>query len=463
LHLLKTSQLPGLSEICKPINAFCVQRLSSINKMADSSIDPTLTRPTHSGDHHLQVQGVPSDNIFNTNPFDTDPSAYQEVAAAALQAAGASPQTADPDGDANSGKRGSKSKRVGPLVRKRSGWNAFYKEQFALYHADHPPETKQNARERKGFSSHAAMLWKSLAPAEKEVYVQRAGEDDALAITRPIEKLRRKRAGLLDTLARVIGELETEFEVDTLVFWSERDLPVLEDGNFAIPEGELFGTMGSTTGSRYLENHPQPHLASDQFARFIQQHRPSPVDNSPQDPLAVVKKRKYSSADVNGSPEDDSTAKKNKSNISRDYHDAEFRRLLLSLFNQTLPTQSQKTRLPRGFFGPYLEKLGLELVGLPEPPVEVGDGGKIGGWSADALRRNLEALKSGQVYIRSVEQSQIIIGEVAGVDLDEAPVPESAQQASGIIQEQEAARILAGGTGTRRGRKGGSTNASGQS
>src|ERR1700738_3260359 len=42
-----------------------------------------------------------------------------------------------------------------PLVLKRSVWNAFYKEQFALYHANHPPTSKQNARQRSGFPAYA--------------------------------------------------------------------------------------------------------------------------------------------------------------------------------------------------------------------------------------------------------------------------------------------------------------------
>ena len=143
--------------------------------------------------------------------------------------------------------------------------------------------------------------------------------------------------------------------------------------------------------------------------------------------------------------------KKSKSNISRDYHDAEFRRLLLTLLNNNLPPQSQKTRLPRGFFGPYLERHGLELVGLPEKPVEIGEGGKIGGWSADALRRNLEAVRANRVFIRRVDGGDGAITEMAEITMEEEP--EVAQEENGVgvgvDVEEEAARILAEGTGTR--------------
>ena len=142
--------------------------------------------------------------------------------------------------------------------------------------------------------------------------------------------------------------------------------------------------------------------------------------------------------------------KKSKSNISRDYHDAEFRRLLLTLLNNNLPPQSQKTRLPRGFFGPYLEKNGLELVGLPEKPVEIGEGGKIGGWSADALRRNLEAVRANRVFIRRIDGED---GTAELVDVTMEDEPEGEDNVA-VDVEEEAARILAEGAGTRRGRRG---------
>jgi hypothetical protein len=55
----------------------------------------------------------------------------------------------------------------------------------------------------------------------------------------------------------------------------------------------------------------------------------------------------------------------------------------------------------------------LELVRLPEKLVEIGDGGKIGGWSADALRRNLEAVRSNRVFIQRID------GENNGVDMED--------------------------------------------
>src|SRR5438874_13388144 len=94
--------------------------------------------------------------------------------------------------------------------------------------------------------------------------------------------------------------------------------------------------------------------------------------------------------------------KETKPSHSPNLHYAEFRRLLLALLNNNLPPQFQKTRLPRGFFGPYLEKHGLELVGLPERLVEIGEGGKIGGWSAEALSKNHESVRSNRVYIQRV-------------------------------------------------------------
>ena len=433
--------------------------------MADPSIDPSLARPTsqdHQHHHLHQPHGVPSSDIFNTYEGGPDPSTYQ-LAAAALQ--GANPVTtavattaATGDG---SGKRGAKSKRTGPLIRKRSGWNAFYKEQFAIYHANNPPETKQNARERKGFSGYAAAMWKQLSPAQKEAYVQRAGEDDALAVSRPVEKLRRKRAGLLETLGRIVAELETEFGVESLVFWSERDIPTLQpDGTMPpVNEGEAYGIVGSLTGSRYIEVLTNAQLGPHQFTAFVQQNQPTEANEAAQNLLIGSRKRKSIDIvppELAGISADDLDAagqlkKKSKSNISRDYHDAEFRRLLLTLLNNQLAPQSQKTRLPRGFFGPYLEKNGLELVGLPEKPVEIGEGGKIGGWSADALRRNLEAVRANRVFIRRIDGTDGTI-ELADVTVEEEPAVD-AEDNLGIDVEEEAARILAEGAGTRRGRR----------
>ena len=438
--------------------------------MSDASaIDPSLARPptsvttaTAPQDHHYlhQSQGVPSNDIFSAGvvQHDTGPdaTAYQ-LAAAALQNANV-PTT--PTGADQSGKRGPKSKKAGPLIRKRSGWNAFYKEQFAIYHANNPPATKQNARERKGFSSYAADLWKQLSPAQKEEYVQRAGEDDALAVSRPVEKLRRKRAGLLDTLGRIVAELETEFGVESLVFWAERDIPQIQaDGTTpSINEGEAFGIVGSSTGSRFIEHLQQAQLGPHEFLTFVHQNHPqTDPDDATQSLLIGAKKRK-SIGELGGdlTVEDlDPTSqlkKKSKSNISRDYHDAEFRRLMLALLNSHLPPQSQKTRLPRGFFGPYLEKHGLELVGLPEKPVEIGEGGKIGGWSADALRRNLEAVRSNRVFIRRFDQADNANPTDIPMINDEPEQPEGQEEVVG--EDEEAARILAEGAGNRtRGRR----------
>lgn len=433
--------------------------------MADPSIDPSLARPIQGTSQ--QTHGVPSSDIFNTTyEGGPDPTTYA-LAAAAIQPSHALNATAQGTETGQVGKRGAKNKRTGPLIRKRSGWNAFYKEQFAIYHANNPPPTKQNARERKGFSSYAANLWKQLSSAQKEAYVQRAGEDDALAVSRPYEKLRRKRAGLLDTLGRIVAELETEFGVESLVFWSERDPPQVQfDGTPAAPtEGESFGIIGSTTGSRYIEPLTNVNLGPHQFTHFVQQNHPADgVSVGDQQLIGGSRKRKQSITDVGPelstlSPEEiDPLKKKGKSNISRDYHDAEFRRLLLALLNNILPPQAQKTRLPRGFFGPYMEKHGLELVGLPEKPVEIGEGGKIGGWSADALRRNLEAVRAGRVVLKKVDNTETIGGaEMAVINMEPVPVLEPApepQKSMGANEDQEAARILAEGAGSRRGRRG---------
>jgi hypothetical protein len=433
-------------DLHKPIVRLKTPRLSA--KMSDPSIDPSLARPT--SDHvHLQPHGgLLSDDMFHaTYEGGPDPATYQLAAAALQNTVNDTP--VDP-------KRGVKSKRTGPLVRKRSGWNAFYKEQFALYHANNPPQTKQNARERTGFSSYAAEMWKQLSPAQKEAYVQRASEDDALAVSRPVEKLRRKRAGLLDTLARIVAELEAEFAVESLVFWSERDVPQIQpDGSTpTINEGEAYGIIASSTGSRYIELLTNEALGPHSFTAFIQQHQPPEADDSHQNLLIGTRKRKYAGGemDIQGGIdlEDlDPTGqlkRKSKSNISRDYHDAEFRRLLLTLLNNNLPPESQKTRLPRGFFGSYLEKNGLELVGLPEKPVEIGDSGKFGGWSADALRRNLEAVRSNRVFIRRID------GESNGIDIGDITIEEETGAGD---QVEEAARILAEGAGTGRNGRGG--------
>ena len=187
---------------------------------------------------------------------------------------------------------------------------------------------------------------------------------------------------------------------------------------------------------------------------FIQQNQPPSDETS--DSL-IIKKRK-SIGDVSADDLDPTgqLKKKSRTNISRDYHDAEFRRLLLTLLNNNLPAQSQKTRLPRGFFGPYLEKQGLELVGLPEKPVEIGEGGKIGGWSADALRKNLEAVRANRVYIRRIDQrEENTHPELAGMMMvePEPEIPDVLHDDSvGGQQEEEAARILAESAGgTRRG------------
>ena len=46
----------------------------------------------------------------------------------------------------------------------------------------------------------------------------------------------------------------------------------------------------------------------------------------------------------------------------------------------------------------------MELVGLPEKPVPIGDGGKIGAWNADALRKNIQAVRADRVYTRRIDQ-----------------------------------------------------------
>jgi hypothetical protein len=441
--------------------------------MSDPSIDPTLARPIQTSiqnDTHLQqthMQGVLSSDIFSTT-YDggPDPANYQLAAAALQGAIGAPVIPADIEDDGTThagGKRGSKSKKSGPLIRKRSGWNAFYKEQFAIYHANNPPTSKQNARERTGFSSYAAQMWKQLSPAQKEAYVQRAGEDDALAVSRPVEKLRRKRAGLLETLGRIVAELETEFGVESLVFWSESEIPTIQpDGSTpTVNEGEGYGIVGSSTGSRFIEILTNAQLGPHEFQTFIHQNKPQDANDVQQNLVLGGRKRNPFSelgAELSEFTGDDldptsQLKKKAKSNISRDFHDAEFRRLLLNLLNNILPSQSQKTRLPRGFFGSYLEKHGLELVGLPEKPMEIGEGGKIGGWSADALRRNLEAIKADRVTIRRIEPVENNgLDIVGGFSLEEPELQGIPDETAGV-QEEEAARILAEGAGGNRSRR----------
>jgi hypothetical protein len=435
--------------------------------MADPLIDPSLARDANAAQLH-PPHGVPSNDIFSA--FDpADPATYHLAAVAALeqQHAPSDDQGSTPaaDGtDLKDGRRESKTKRIGPLIRKRSGWNSFYKEQFAIYHASNPPATKQNARERKGFSAYAAALWKQLTPGQKEAYVQRASEDDALAVGRPIEKLRRKRTGLLDTLGRIVAELETEFGVESLVFWSEKDIPTIQaDGSMpSVNEGEAFGIVGSTVGVRYIEVLASAQLGPHQFTSFIQHNQPAePTENQGNLIIGARKRKSLDIGDTSLGLDDVDTAgmrKKSKSNISRDYHDAEFRRLLLGLLNAELPAQAQKTRLPRGFFGPYLEKHGMELVGLPEKPVEIGEGGKIGGWSADALRKNLEAVRSGRVFLRKIEGAENTLatataGDEADVSMEEPEAKAEAPAQGNAGAEEEAVRILAEGAGTRRARR----------
>ena len=431
--------------------------------MSDPSIDPTLARPlqatTQDVSHLLQPDGVPSNDIFNeTFEGGPNPAAYQ-LAARALQNAHAGTLSSRDGTGGQRSKKDAKSKKTGTLIRKRSGWNAFYKEQFAIYHANNPPATKQNARERSGFSSYAAQMWKQLSPAQKETYIQRAGEDDVLAVSRPVEKLRRRRAGLLETLGRVVAELETEFGVDGLFLWSERDTPSIQpDGSLPIhAEGQSYGIVGSSTGSRFIEVMSNANLGLQEFMMFVQQNHPPNAGDTQQNLLIGTRKRNHSlgeeiKADLSGVSVGEidligQFKKKTRQSISRDYHDAEFRRLLLALLNNNLPPQSQKTRLPRGFFGPYLEKHGLELVGLPERPVEIGEGGKIGGWSAEALRKNLEAVRSNRVYIQRVglqagESNPMDLMDMTIETMEVEAEAEEMQVQEDVagVQEEEAAR-----------------------
>jgi len=450
--------------------------------MTDLSIDPSLSQPlpppTQDTSHLLEPQGVPSHDIFNTN-FDAalDPTTYYLTARAALENApqqtgsvsAAGDDGALPQGDKKSGK----SKGNGPSIRKRSGWNLFYKEQFAIYHANNPPSTKLNARERSGFPSYAAEMWKQLSQAEREAYATLACVDNSLAGARPLEKLRRRRAGLLDAMGRVVTELETEYGVESLCFWSERDTPSIQpDGSVpANVEGESFGIVGSYTASQFSELMRQAQLGPQQFMMFIQQRRAPTAEDAQESLLtAGARKRKRSpsemSPDLTTISADDMDIsnrikKITKLTVSRDYHDAEFRRLLLALLNNNLPPGCQKTRLPRGFFGPYLEKLGLELLGLPEKPVEIGEGGKTGGWSAEALRKNLEAMRANRVYIRRLAQPAGEAHPTEFMNMTDESIDEGlelgqtrAQEDVAGVQEEEAARILSEGAGNRRvGRK----------
>jgi hypothetical protein len=261
-------------------------------------------------------------------------------------------------------------------------------------------------------------------------------------------------------LGRAVAELETEFGVESLVFWAEKEIPPIEPDGTTMPltEGEEYGIIGSSTGSRYIELLTNHQLGPAQFTSFIQQNQPPQEPMDPNSPMTEVKKRRRSTGpDLSIIPDEidpaSHMAKKTKSNISRDYHDAEFRRLLLTLLNNNLPPQSHKTRLPRGFFGSYLEKFGLELVGLPEKPIEIGEGGKIGGWSADALRRNLEALRTNRVFIRRIDEGPMTGTEMASVPMEEELDMLVDQGEEAGVQEEEAARILTEGVEHRRGRR----------
>jgi hypothetical protein len=93
----------------------------------------------------------------------------------------------------------------------------------------------------------------------------------------------------------------------------------------------------------------------------------------------------------------------------------------------------------------------MELVGLPEKPVEIGDGGKIGGWSADALRKNLDAVRTNRVYIRRLDTTG-----GGAVDVMDGVEEEEEEEEDGPDgkQEQEAAMILAESAGgNRRGKR----------
>ena len=420
-----------------------------VNQMADPSFDPSLARPIET---HLlaATQGVSSGDTFTPTTCEGGPNPVT-YRFPYLQIPNISTE------DAPQRKKGPTSKRTGASFRKRSGWNVFYREQFAIYHANNPTHTKQNARERKGFSFFASAMWKQLSPAQKEAYVQRAGQDDVIAVFRPVEKLHRKRAVLLDTLGHVVAELETDFGVESFVLWSERDLPHLSGGNVPPPPpmnvAEAYGIIGSTTGSRYIEVLGNAQLGPHQFTQFVQAHHPSRKDDT--QPLIRPCKRKDSvpesrTADHSGLTSngiDGQRKKRTHTTSTRDYHDIEFRHLLLGVLNSHLSPLAPKTRLPGGFFGPYLEKLGVELVGLPEKPVEIDENGRIGAWSADALKNNLEALRMNRVYIRRIDNTG---GDA--VDLMDGVEEESegAEDGRDGTQEQEAAMILTDSAGGNR-------------
>jgi hypothetical protein len=90
---------------------------------------------------------------------------------------------------------------------------------------------------------------------------------------------------------------------------------------------------------------------------------------------------------------------------------------------------------------------------LPEKPMEIGEGGKIGGWSADALRRNLEAIKADRVTIRRIEQAENNGLDIVGEFSLEEPELQGIPDETAGVQEEEAARILAEGAGGNRSRR----------
>ena len=137
-------------------------------------------------------------------------------------------------------------------------------------------------RKLKGFTAHTADLWKKLPPAQKAEYVRRASGEDADVILRPVEKLRRKRTGLLDSLGKIVTELKEECGVESLLFWEERD-PGQGQADGTTPsmnKGETFGIIGSVTGSRFLEHLQQAEVCPHEFLSFVSQNSPLP-DTTP--------------------------------------------------------------------------------------------------------------------------------------------------------------------------------------
>jgi len=145
-------------------------------------------------------------------------------------------------------------------------------------------------RKLKGFTAHTADLWKKLPPAQKAEYVRRASGEDADVILRPVEKLRRKRTGLLDSLGKIVTELKEECGVESLLFWEERD-PGQGQADGTTPsmnKGETFGIIGSVTGSRFLEHLQQaevgPHESYPLLVKILHfqtQHLPSQLPSTP--------------------------------------------------------------------------------------------------------------------------------------------------------------------------------------